>query len=233
MEMKKINMKMNKPVYLGLSILEISKTLMYEFRYDYIKLKYQKNVKLCYMHTDSFIINVITEDFYKDIVDDVEKRFGTSNYEVHRPLLKIKNKIVIGLMKGELRGKIMTEFVALRAKTYSYLIDDGNSEEKKPKGSKTCVMKRIRKFNDHKNCLLNNEVIAKSQQIFKSQEHNVYMEKINKIALSSNDDKRLQTFDRITSYPYVSSVGKVCKTDIQSKWLILMIIQMKIKQNII
>ena len=80
-EMKKIKAKINKPVYLGLSILKISKTLMYEFWYDNIKPKYQDNAKLCYMDTDSFIINIKTEDFYEDIVNDVEKRFGTSNYE--------------------------------------------------------------------------------------------------------------------------------------------------------
>ena len=72
---------MNKPVFLGLSTLEISKTLMYDFWYDYIKPKYQDNAKLCYIDTDSFIINIKTEDFYEDIADDVEKRFDTSNYE--------------------------------------------------------------------------------------------------------------------------------------------------------
>ena len=84
--MKRTNLKMNKPVYLELSILEISKLLMYEFWYDYMKPKYGDNVKLCYMDTDSFIMNIKTEDFYKDIANDVEKRFDTSNYEVDRPL---------------------------------------------------------------------------------------------------------------------------------------------------
>ena len=90
---------MNKPVYLGLSVLEISKTLMYEFWYDYIKPKYCDDVKLYYMYTDSFIMHIKTEDFYKDIANDVEKRFDTSNYEVNRPLPTGKNKKVIGLMK--------------------------------------------------------------------------------------------------------------------------------------
>ena len=80
-EMKKTKVKMNKPAYLGLSILEISTTLMYEFWYDYFKPKYQNNVKLCYMDTDSFIIHIKTEDFYKDIADDVKKRYDTSDYE--------------------------------------------------------------------------------------------------------------------------------------------------------
>ena len=88
---------MNKPVYLGLSILEISKTLMYEFWYDYIKTKYQDNAKLCYMDTDSFIIHIKIDDVYDDFVDDVEKRFDTLNYDVNGPLPTGKNKKVIGL----------------------------------------------------------------------------------------------------------------------------------------
>ena len=113
-EMKKTKIKMNKPIYLGLSILDISKTLMYEFQYDYMKPKYGSDVKLCYMDTDSFIMNIKTEDFYKDIANDVEKRFDMSNYEVDRPLPTGKNKKVIGLMKHELGGKIITEFVTVR-----------------------------------------------------------------------------------------------------------------------
>ena len=111
------------------------------FWYDYIKPKYQSNVKLCYMDTDSFIINIKTEDFYEGIANDVEKRFDTSNCEVNRPLPTEKNKKVIGLMKDELGGKIMTEFAALRPKTYSYLMDDGDSD-KKAKGRKKYVIKR-------------------------------------------------------------------------------------------
>ena len=117
-EMKKTKVKMNKPTCLGLSILEISKILTYEFWYDYMKPKYGDNVKLCYMDTDSFIIYIKTEDFYKDIADDVKCKLDTSNYEVDRPLPTRKNKKVIGLMKDELGGKIIKEFVALRPKTY-------------------------------------------------------------------------------------------------------------------
>ena len=159
-EMNKTRVKMNKPIYLGLSILDISKTLMYEFWYDYMKPKYN-NVKLCYMDTDSFVMNIKTNDFYKDIANDVEKRFDTSNYEVNRPLPTGKNKKVIGLLKDELGGKIITEFVTLRPKTYSYLTDD-SKEDKKANGTKKCVIKRMIKFNDYKNCLLKDEVLLKS-----------------------------------------------------------------------
>ena len=117
------------------------------------------------MDTDSFIMNIKTEDFYKDIADDVEKRFDTSNYEVDRPLPTGKNKKFIGLMNYELGGKIITEFVTLRPKTYSYLTDDGK-EDKKARGTKKCVIKRIIKFDDYKKCLLNGGVILKSQQRF-------------------------------------------------------------------
>ena len=128
--MKKTKVKMNKPVYLGLSVLEISKTLMYEFWCDYITPKYGYNVKLCYMDTDSFIMHIKTEDFYKDIANDVERRFDRSNYEINRPSPTGKNKKVIGLMKDELGGKIMTEFVSLRLKTYLYLTDDCKEDKK-------------------------------------------------------------------------------------------------------
>ena len=188
---------MNKPIYLGLSILEISKTLMYEFWYDYMKPKYNNDVKMCYMDTDSFIMNII----YKDITNDVENRFDTSNYEVNRPLPTEKNKKIIGLMKDELGGKIITEFVTLRPKTYAFLTDDGK-EYKKVKGTKKCVIKKIIKFNDYKKCLLNDEVMLKPQQRFISKKHDVYTENINKTGLSNNDDKRIVSSNKITSYPY-------------------------------
>ena len=206
--MNKTKVKMNKPIYLGLSIFDISKVLMYEFWYDYIKPKYNDKIKLCYMDTDSFVMNIKTEDFYKDISNDIEKRFDTSNYEVNRPLPIGKNKKVIGLMKDELGGKIITESVTLRPKTNWYLINDCK-EDKKTKGTKKCVIKRMIKFDGHKNCLLKDEVILKSQQRFISKKHNVYTENINKIALSNNDDKRIVSSDKITSYP-CECKGKKC-----------------------
>ena len=200
-EMKKTKVKMNKRIYLGLSILEISKTLMYEFWYDYMKPKYNNDVKLCYMDTDSFIMNIKTNGLYKDIANDIENRFDTSNYEVNRPLPTGRNKKIIGLLKDELGGKIITEFVTLRPKTYSFLTDDGK-EDKKAKGTKKCVIKKMIKFNGYKKCLLNDEVMLKPQQRFISKKHDVYTENINKIALSNNDDKRIVSSNKISSYPY-------------------------------
>ena len=196
-EMKKTKVKMNKPIYLGLSILEISKILMYEFWYDYMKPKYNDNVKLCYMDTDSFIMHIKTND----ISDDVGNRFDTSNYEVKRPLPIGKNKKIIGLMKDALGGEIIMEFIALRPKTYSYLTDN-DKIDKKAKGTKKCVIKKMIKFDDYKKFLLNDQVILKSQQRFISNKHDVYTEDVNKIASSNDDDKRIVSLDKISSYPY-------------------------------
>ena len=161
-EMKKVKVKMNKPIYLGLRILEISKIIMYEFWYDYVKNKYGNKARLCYTDTDSFIINIKTNDFYKDIIQDVNERFDTSNYTFNRPLPKGKNKMVIGLMKDELGGGIIPEFVALRPKTYSYITNDF-TELKKAKETKKYVVKKMLRISDYKNCLFSNGKVLKSQ----------------------------------------------------------------------
>ena len=140
-------------------------------------------------------------------------RFDTWKLCNQNTIVDRKNQKSDWIKKDKLGGKIIIEFLALRPKTYSYLIDDGIND-KKARGTKKCVIKRILKFNGYKNCLLNNEIVLKSQKRFKSGAHNVYTEEINKIALSSNDDKRLQTFDRITPYSHGANAGKVCKTEL-------------------
>ena len=129
-EMKKTQILMNKPVYLLLLILETSKILMYQFWYDYVKLKYGEKAKLYCKGIDICILYLKTNDIYKDVAEDVEARFDTSNYELDRPLPKGENKKVIALMKDELGGKIMIKFLALRAKTYNYLVDHSSKEKK-------------------------------------------------------------------------------------------------------
>ena len=190
MKKTKTKSKMSKSIYLGMSILDISKTLMYEFWYDYIKPKYQEKAKLCYINTDSFIIHIKTEDFYADIFVDVEQWLEISNYDNNRPLPIVKNKKAIRLFKDELGGNIMKEFVGLKAKTYAYLMDD-DTENKKAKGTKKCIIKRELIFRNYEDCLFNDKIILKSQRRLKSDCHNVYTEQIKKIALSSNDDRRL------------------------------------------
>ena len=162
--MGKVKVVMNKPVYLGQAILDLSKIIMYEFHYDYMLPKYGDNIKLCYMDTDSFIYDIKTEEFYKDIADDVEERFDTSGYVDNRPLPTGKNKKAIGLMKDELGGEIMKEFISLRPKMYRYRV--GNVEPKKCKGIKKCVVKKTITFEDYKKCPFEGRNIHKSQLLF-------------------------------------------------------------------
>ena len=125
------------------------------------------------------------------------------------------NKKVTGRFKDELGGKIMKEFCALRTKTYSYLMED-DSETKRAKGVKRCVIKRRLMFENYKDSLFNNETIMRSQLKFKS-DHHLYTEEVNKIALSSSDNKRLQIFDRVTTYPYGTIAFKVSESEMLSK----------------
>ena len=151
--------------------------------------KYGDRLKLCYMDTDSLIYSIKTEDFYPDISPDVESRFDTSGYpnDGSRLLPVGKNKKVIGLMKDELGGEIMKEFVSLRPKMYSYRA--GNSEPKKCIGIRKCVVKRTISFDDYKTCLFGGEQSHRSQLLFRSCKHEVKTLEVNKLALSREDDK--------------------------------------------
>ena len=151
---------MNKPICLGLSILELRKTEMCKFCFDYFKLKYQDKGNLCYMDTNNFILNIKTEDVYKDIANDFEKRFDTSNYETEGPLQISKNKKLVELMKDELGRKIMTKFAGLRPKAYSYLIQD-SGRVKKANRRKKCIIKQKLQFDDYKKDLQNNKIILR------------------------------------------------------------------------
>ena len=195
-EMGKIKVVMNKPVYLGQAILDLSKLIMYEFHYDYMLPKYGERIKLCYMDTDSFVYDINTEDFYKDIAGDVETRSDTSGY-CNRPLPIGKNRKVIGSIKDELGGEIMKQFISLRPKMYSYRV--GSSEPKKCKGIKKCVVKKTITFEDYKKCLFEGRTIRRSQLLIRSNKHEVKTLEVNKLALNSQDDKRISV-DGISSY---------------------------------
>ena len=146
-ELKKTKVYMNKPIYIGQAVLDISKTLMYKFFYDYLKPKYGDKVKLCYMDTESFIFYVQTNDFYKDISNDVIEWFDTSDYNKDDDRLPTEiNKKIIGKCKEELKGKLMIEFVTLASKGYAYL-DDNDEEHKKVKGINKCVRNKVLRFN--------------------------------------------------------------------------------------
>ena len=201
--MKKVSLKFNKPVYLGMSILDISKTLMYDFHYNYIKPKYGENAKLLFTDTDSLAYEIQTEDFYRDISSDVKEKFDTSNYPKDHPsgILTGVNKKVIGMFKDEASGKQIAEFVGLRAKLYSYRVEE-SYEEKKCKGVKKAVIKKTISFNDYKNCLFDNKPAMRKMNVIRSHLHTMYTETVNKIALSPFDDKRLIQKDNIHTFAY-------------------------------
>ena len=147
MEMKKTRIKMNVPIYIGFTILEISKTVIWNFFYDYLGPKYGDKIELCYTHTDSFILYIKTEAFYEHINNNAKEWFDTSNYKIDRPLLIAnKNEKVLDKFKDELGGRIMTKFIALHSKTYAALIHDFEGK-KRNKGVKMCVVKNEFNFN--------------------------------------------------------------------------------------
>ena len=189
--MKKISLKFDKPVYLGMCILDLSKTLMYDFHYNYIKKKYGDNAKLLFTDTDSLMYEIKTEDFYKDISGDVKDRFDTSDYPPNHPSgIPIGvNKKVLGMFKDEVAGRCIEEFVGLRAKLYSYKMFEGE-ESKKCKGIKKLVVKKNFTHKDYKKCLFTGKEQLRKMNVIRSYEHEVYTEEVNKVALCPDDDKR-------------------------------------------
>ncbi len=201
--MEKSTVKLNKPIYLGMSILDISKTLMYEFHYEYVKPKWGDKVKLLFTDTDSLCYEIETEDVYKDISNDVNEWFDTSNYDKDHPsgIPTGKNKKVIGFFKDECGGKFITEFVGLRAKSYSFITSDGKVE-KKCKGVKKYVVKNNMMHENYKETLLTGEPQHRVMNVIRSRQHEVGSERINKTALSADDDKRIILEDRIHTISY-------------------------------
>lgn len=192
-ELKQTSVLMNKPIAVGMSILDISKLTMYEFLYDFLKPKYGEKVRVAYTDTDSFILTIETEDFYREMRDNID-RFDTSDYPYPNVYgIERKNKKIPGLFKDELNGNILIEFVGLRAKCYAIRSLDTKSQEKilkKSKGVKKSVVKRSITFNDFIYCLKNNCEIKRQQNTIRSMLHKVYSIRQVKIALSPFDDKR-------------------------------------------
>ena len=193
--MGRMKVSMYKPKYLGMSILDISKTLMYEFHYGYMKPKYGDRIKLLFTDTDSFMYLIETEDVYEDILRDIHEWFDTSNYSQDHFIYTDANKMKIGMFKDEEGGKIISEFVGLRAKNYAYVC--GGKEHKKCKGIKKSVTEKGISFDDYKDCLFKNVQLRRKMNVFKSHLHNVSSVRINKVALSADDDKRIVLGDGV------------------------------------
>ena len=189
--MKKTEVYFNKPIYFGQAILDLSKTLMFDFHYNYIRKKYSNKAEILFKDTDSLLYLIQTDDFYSDINKDIKRKFDTSDYpENHSSGIKTGvNKKVIGKFKDEAAGKQITHFVGLRPKLYTFKVEE-KGETRKAKGVKIVIKKSL-SFEDYKKCLFTEDELMKEMNIIRSQNHNIYSMTVNKVALSANDDKRL------------------------------------------
>ena len=197
--MKNTEVYFNKPVYVGQAILDLSKTLMFDFHYNYIKNKYGSRAQLLFTDTDSLAYEIKTKDFYADICDDVMEKFDTSDYPTNHPsgITTGVNKKVIGLFKDEAAGKQITHFVGLRPKLYSFKIEE--KVVKKCKGVKSNVVKNTIDFEDYVKCLFTDTKEMRNMKIIKSEKHDIYSKEVNKVALSNQDDKRLVLTNKINT----------------------------------
>ena len=198
--MEKTTVRLNKPIQIGMSILDLSKTLMYKFHYEYVKPKWGDRIELLFTDTDSLCYKLKTNDFYKDISEDTGVWFDTSGYEKDHALYSSENKKKIGNMKDECCGNQIIRFCGLRSKLYSYEVNrhrngkgewEYNVEKKKCKGIREYVVKKNVTIDDYEECLFSEKSKYRTMNVIRSRKHNICSEKINKKALSSDDDKRI------------------------------------------
>ena len=189
-ELRKTSVLFNKPIYIGMAVLDIAKTTIYDFHYNYILNKFPSRASLCYTDTDSLIHEIVDPDYYAAIKPDINERFDTSDYPVDNAYgFPLCNKKVLGLMSDECSGKIITEFAGLRAKMYAYRVDHMDYG-KRAKGVKQCVVKKDICFNDYVECLNTNAPKIIQQSLLKADKHRIYTIKQTKIGLSPHDNKR-------------------------------------------
>ena len=196
----KETLTMNRPAYIGMCILDLSKTLMYDFHYNYIKHKYGNKAKLLFTDTDSLTYEIETKDAYKDFFKDKSK-FDNSDYPENSPYFNKTNKKVLGKFKDEAAGVPIIEFVGLRSKMYSYM-KDNDKEVKTAKGIKKNIITKNIKHEDYKEVLFNNKQMHHPIKTIRSNNHQLGSFELNKISLSCFDDKRFIHQNGITSYAY-------------------------------
>ena len=216
--MKKTEVYFNKPIYVGQAILDLSKTLMFDFHYNYIRKKYGNKAELLFTDTDSLMYLIQTDDFYHDIKQDIKNKFDTSDYPENHPsgIKTDVNKKVIGKFKDEAAGRQITHFVGLRPKLYTLKVEEKKEGEEKTKGEKKakgenkgeidkakgvkeCVIKKSLSFEEYKKCLFTEDELMKKMNIIRSQNHEIFSMTVNKVALSANDDKRLICSNKINT----------------------------------
>ena len=199
--LKKTEVYFNKPVYVGQAILDLSKLLMFDFHYNFVQKKYSyKKARLLFTDTDSLMYELKTDDFYADISADIKARFDTSDFpQGHESgILTGVNKKVIGKFKDEVAGRQITHFVGLKPKLYSFKIEESKTN-KKCKGVKKAVVKKKIEFEDYVRCLFKGEKQMRTMNIIRSENHDIYSKEVNKLALSSDDDKRILCKDKVNT----------------------------------
>ncbi|XP_044588766.1 uncharacterized protein LOC123267945 [Cotesia glomerata] len=201
-ELKKVKVLLNKPIYVGFSILDLSKIFVYDFHYNYVKKNYEHTSKLLYTDTDSLIYHFNVPNIYEDIKRDIQK-FDTSDYPLDNKFgMPQANKKVLGLMKDKNNGEIMSEFVGLRAKLYAFKLHNKNEAKKRAKGVKGSTLRSIT-FEDFKQCLFDHVEVKRDQYLIRSVRHEVktVLQK-QKLALSWDDDKRQLLEDSTDTLPW-------------------------------
>ena len=196
----KETLTLNRPAYVGMCILDLSKTLMYDFHYNYIKQKYDNKAKLLFTDTDSLTYEIQRDDVYADFWKNKD-RFDNNDYNKESPFYNTANKKVIGKFKDEACGVPITEFVGLRSKMYSYM-KDNEKGGKTAKGIKKNVIKKNLTHENYKAVLFNNKQMHHTMKTIRSQNHQLGSYEINKVSLSCFDDKRYIHNDGISSTAY-------------------------------
>ena len=191
-EKQKPKLKLDKPIFIGMSILDLSKQHMYRFYFDVIKPKYGDNIRMVYTDTDSFVFHTKTDDIYADL-KDINDEMDFSGYDENHKCYDAANKKVLGKIKGECEGKIMTGFIGLRPKWYAFKIHGDDQEYKKCKGTAKNTVKRKVKYDDYNKVLETNEVIHRSFNSIRSKNHKIYSIHTTKVSLNSYEYKRYWT----------------------------------------
>jgi len=198
--MKKSKLVLNKPIYVGMSVLDLSKHLMYDIYYNKLKAQYGEKCNVLYTDTDSLLLHIETDDVYRDMEKHIDL-YDTSDFPKDHYLYYTKNKKVLGKMKDECAGKPISEYVGLRPKMYSILMEDADVI-KKAKGVKKYVVKKNMQHNDYKEALFDKKFFRHEMNMLRSYKHQIYGVHVNKISLSPLDTKRWITDDGVNTLAY-------------------------------